>query len=307
MDIQRLLSDHNIPFALPGDHHHASPGWVNVHCPFCGGQSFHLGISVDHGNCHCWRCGGHSLADTLCQTLHISLGQAFGIIEKYKGTSARKQQTRTEPKVSIHPLRFPRPFSPLTNSGISYLSKRKFDPEQLAHDWELRQTGPAAYLDGISYGQRIIIPIHWKNEMVSFQARDITGRSELRYLACPKPRERIHHKHIVYGKQERWGDYPALIIVEGPTDVWRLGFCAVAVFGIEFTIQQVLTLAKAHNQFVLLFDPEPLAQRQATKLATKLLALGRRVRIEKLETDPGDLSQTDAKCLVKNLMGGRIK
>src|SRR5690606_7407018 len=97
---------------------------------------------------------------------------------------------------------------------------------------------------------------------VSFQARDITGRSEAKYLACPRERERIHHKHIVYGRglprRSR-----TLIVVEGPLDVWRLGGRAVATFGIKFTMEQVLTIADLADKFLVLYDAEPQAQEQA--------------------------------------------
>ena len=301
MDIPRLLRDYNINFITEGNKH-CSNGWVNIHCPFCpGSQDYHLGIQQEGKGVHCWRCGGHTLAQALSRVLNLPEPSVRAIMRGY-GANTSQRIRREEAKVSILPLRMPKPSSSLTALYKNYLKKRKFDPDKLEQEWGLSQTGPVSFLDGISYSHRILIPIYWNGEMVSFQARDITGKSKLKYLACPKRREKIHHKNILYGKQEKWREAKGLIIVEGVTDVWRLGYHAVATFGIEFKMEQVLQLAKIHDKFFVLFDEEPQAQEQARVLATKLKALGKEVYIEKIKGDPGDMRQEDADYLVKQLM-----
>lgn len=301
MDIQRLLRDHNINFITEGNKH-CTKGWINVHCPFCrGSKDYHLGIHEDGKSAHCWRCGSLPVIRTLSQLLNLPESQIRAILQKYK---IRIHGRIEEPKISIFPLRFPKPNSELTAPYKRYLEKRKFDPDKLEREWGLRQTGPVSRLDDISYSHRILIPIYWDGEMVSFQARDITDKSLLKYMACPKRREKIHHKNILYGKQEQWRKYNRLIVVEGVTDVWRLGESSAATFGIEFKMEQVLRLSQAHDQFVILFDEEPQAQKQARKLAVKLKTLGKEVTIEKIEGDPGGMDQADADLLVKELQGG---
>jgi len=300
MDIRRLLRDYNINFITEGNKH-CSDGWVNIHCPFCeGSRDYHLGIHEDGRGAHCWRCGIKKPVEILSRLLNLPEANIRAIMSKYQSNTSIIK--RTEPKVSILPLRMPRPNSVLTTPYRNYLIKRKFDPDKLEREWNIRQTGPVSFLDDISYSHRILIPIYWNGEMVSFQARDITGKSKLKYLACPKRREKIHHKNILYGKQEKWREGKGLIIVEGVTDVWRLGYHAVATFGIQFKMEQVLQLAKIHDKFFILFDEEPQAQEQARVLATKLKALGKEVYIEKIKGDPGDMRQEDADYLVKQLM-----
>ena len=302
-DMERLLKDHSIPFASPGEHHHVTSGWVNIHCPFCvGTPNYHLGVSPKHGGCHCWRCGSHRLESALVKILNIPPREAKRILRSYETSAAPIRKRVKTPQVSIHPFKFPKPYGTMSAAHKEYLAKRDFDPDFLEREWSLIATGPISFLDGIPYNHRIIIPIIWDSEIVSFQARDITGKSDRKYLACPMKREVIHHKNIIYGKQELWNDYSAVVIVEGVTDVWRLGPRAIATLGIEFKTEQVLKLAKVSDRFFIIFDKDLQAQAQAKKLSARLKALGKEVYIETLEKgDPGDLKQSDADQLIKDL------
>lgn len=305
MGIEKLLQDYGIPYVTESEHHHSTHGWINIHCPFChGSKNFHLGISLYQPTVsHCWRCGWHSTTSVLSRILNISVGKAKNLIQEYAGPTGTIRKKAKEPRVSILPIKFPQPyFEHLNEAGKKYLERRGFDPEKLEKKWKLKQTGPISFLGKISYGNRIIIPIYWGRQLVSFQTRDITERSSKRYLACPMKREVIHHKHIVYGNEEKWGKYPALIVVEGVVDVWKLGTSAVATFGTSFTMRQVLALAKIHDRFFIVYDNEPQAQQQARKLAVKLKALGKKVFIETVDTDPGDMKIEDARHFVKTLL-----
>lgn len=301
MNITHLLQDYGIPHMTEG-HQHVTEGWVNVHCPFCPGTpNFHLGISPT-GGCHCWRCGGHGLRETLSRLLNVPERQVGGILKRYQVRTARVKDA-PEPRVSIHPFRFPQPYKSITGPYKRYLARRWFNPERIAEEWRLLQTGPVSYLDGISYSHRILIPIYWEGKVVSFQARDITDKADLKYLACPKTREKIHHKDILYMHPDR-PDSRTGIVVEGVTDAWRLGWPAVATFGIEFKMTQVLRLAERFDRLFILFDRETQAQKQARMLAVKLRTLGREVHIEQiLDGDPGSMNQDDADHLVRQLIG----
>ncbi len=298
-DIQRLLTDHNVPFTTEGQH--STDGWVNVHCPFCtGSREFHLGLHEDGGAAHCWRCGTHSALSALNAILEMPAPEVRKLLEKYQIRTTRKRQE--EAKVAIFPMKFPKPNAPLSPLYKRYLEGRGFDPEELEKEWGVFQTGPVSFLDDISYSHRIIIPIRWDGEVVSFQGRDITGKSDRKYLVCPKRREKIHHKNILYGKQESWRRSRGIIVVEGVTDVWRLGRFSAATFGIEFKMEQILQLARLHDRFHIVFDDEPQAQRQARELATKLKALRKTADVHKIQGDPGAMRPDDAKHLVRSLL-----
>ena len=261
-----------------------------------------MGISENGRAAHCWRCGTHPVRKVLSYLLNVSEDKISVILKPYKGDHYRKKIE--EPVISIHPLKYPKPSGELMPNGKKYLERRGFDPDKLEREWKLGQTGPVSFLDKISYNHRILIPIHWDGRMVSFQGRDITDKSELKYLACPKKRERRHHKDIVYGKSWGWKDLlGSIIVVEGVTDVWRLGVNSVATFGIEFKMSQVLEMASLWERFFIVFDDEPQAQKQAKVLAVKLKALGKQAFIETIQGDPGGMKQDDADHFVRQLLG----
>ena len=298
--IQRLLNDYGVPFVSGGTHSHNTAGWVNVHCPFCAGTpNYHLGIREDGSGANCWRCGPHPVILSLAKVMRVPEREVRERLRDLKGLRIRPSVTAKEPRVALKAFKYPQPSFPLKESARNYLAKRGYDPDELVEKWGLLQTGPVSLLDKISYAHRIIIPIRWGNGVVSFQARDITGQSDVKYLACPKQREKVHHKHIVYGKPEHT---EVKIVVEGPPDVWRLGEFAIATMGIKFTMEQVLNMSKLADRFFVLFDAERQAQKQARALASKLRALGKRAEIIKLASgDPGEMKQDEANHLVHQL------
>ncbi len=294
MKMPELLNDYNISYQT--DSKNCSPGWVSMQCPFCDDHSDHLGYSLQAGFFKCWRCGWHSTVETISKLTGLGIYQSLTIIKQYGGTSTVREKPPAE--ISRN-FRFPFDTSMnLQRQHIQYLESRGFDTGKLQREWKLMGTGPVAYLDGKDYRHRILAPIYWYHRIVSFQTRDITGKVELRYKTCPKDREVVHHKHILYGQQDEWGDVG--LCVEGITDVWRLGPKAFATFGINFSVAQVRQMAKAFKRVVILFDPEPRAQAQAHKLVNALILSGVRANtVDTLPTDPASLSQEDANHLVK--------
>lgn len=242
----------------------------------------------------------------LLRLLRKSAPEISKILSQYGAASHSSPKQIEEPRINLYPLKYPQPCIQMNRIGKLYLRKRGFDPDQLETDWDLKQTGPVSFLDSIVYSNRILIPIYWGGEVVSFQSRDITGQSDRKYMACPMKRETLHHKDIVYKSPTAQKEEVPLIVVEGVTDVWRLGICAVATFGTSFKMEQVIELAGLRDDFIVMFDNERQAQEQAAKLAVKLRSLGKRVRIETVSTDPGDMEQEEANQLVSKLLSKRM-
>ena len=294
MNILQLYQDYGIPFWTEGKN--VGSGWINVACPFCQDTSNHLGFNLKQEYFRCWRCGWHATLPTISKLLSMDVISAGRIVGKYGG----RARLRISPDILVpKPHVLPSGTDRMLSHHRAYLIKRKFDPEYLEKEWGLLGTGPVSALDSISYKHRIIAPIHWDNQRVSFQARDITGKHPLRYIACPRVRELLHHKHIVYGQQTKWGDVG--VCVEGITDVWRLGPLSFATFGIEYTVYQVQQIVAHFDHVVILFDDEPQAQTQAERLAAELRINNVRVRTTTVQGDPGSLDQTEANNLIKSL------
>ena len=300
MKIKQLYEDFNVTYATEGSRNVAG-GWIGTHCPFCpGAPDNHLGYNLDGNYFSCWRCGKHPTVLTLTKLLSVDEKTAKSLIKKYGGVDgASRISIRRESKT----FKFPSNCGDLQSMHKQYLLRRGFDPDRLARDWDLRGTGPVSNLDGADYRFRIIAPIRWDEDIVSFQGRSLSDKTDAKYKACPKEYEKVHHKHILYGNQERWGSTG--ILVEGITDVWRLGPLSAATFGIKFTDKQVLTIGKSlFERIYIIFDNEPQAQQQAKKLKSELKAFYKDPKIEiiTVDGDPGGMEQNDADYLIKQLI-----
>lgn len=298
MDIEQLFRDFSIPYQTEG-HKHCRPGWVNVECPFCTGNAgLHLGYDTNGNKFVCWRCGGKWAPKVIAALTKTTLHEAFTIISQY-GAVGYTQKERKKP-IKAKPFKFPSNLIELQENHRRYLEKRNFEPDKLVNDWNLMGTSVSAKLDDTEYKHRIIIPFTWNGKIVSFDSRDITNKHQNKYQACSKARETIGHKQILYGRQEKWGDTG--ICVEGPSDVWRLGFNAFATSGIKYTAKQMRIMAKTFKRVFVIFDDEHQAQLQAGKLCADLKFRGVDAIIINIENDPGGLPQKEADYLVKQLI-----
>jgi hypothetical protein len=165
---------------------------------------------------------------SVAKLINTSDREARDIIKMY-GLYLVSTEKKLKP-INTKEHSLPTNVEPLGNKHRKYLEKRGFDPDEIIQTWNIVGTGPVSLLDKLNYSHRIVIPIIWDGHEVSFTTRDITDKSEFRYITCPMERELIHHKHILYGKQSKWGETG--ICVEGPTDVWRMRENSFCTFGI---------------------------------------------------------------------------
>lgn len=297
IDAQKFLHNFNIPYTTSGTKHCRS-GWIQIGCPFCaGGIGTHLGIKLPGIYASCWRCKGKSVPQVIQALLMCSWTQAYTIIQQYSINAGARQQNIAAKKVKLlnKDVKLPSGTINLLDKHDNYLIERKFNPEYLEKIFGLQGTGPIG-----EYKHRIIAPILWQERLISYQGRDVTGKSELKYKACAEINEAYPHKHSLYGidlaKRE------SVLVVEGITDVWRLGPGAIATFGTSFTSSQVKMIHEGFKRAFILFDTEPTAQKIAHELGYMLAALGMKVEILTLdEGDPGDMKQCDANALMKEL------
>ena len=299
MDILQLYQDYSISYQTEG-HKHCRDGWANTECPFCtGNPGLHLGFNLQGNFYTCWRCGWHSIISTITKLLNIPEREARTIIKQY-GLLIPKLTKEPQVKIRVKAHRLPSNAEPLQTSHRRYLTNRGFDPDLLERTWNLLGTGPFSKLDNIDYKHRIIIPFIWNGQQVSFDSRDITDKSSSKYMACPSDRELISHKEILYGKQSEWRKTG--ILVEGPTDVWRMGTSSFAVSGIKYTSRQIREMASFFNRITICFDDDPQATIQANKIVAELKFRGVDAFRVDIEGDPGSMKQEDADYLVKQLV-----
>jgi hypothetical protein len=178
--------------------------------------------------------------------------------------------------------KFPRPH-------WQYLISRGYNPSLIVEKYKLM----ACHTSG-KYRFRIIIPIIMKGQTVSFVGRDITGKAEKKYLYCPNTESIIPRRQTLYNIDNL--KTKTAVIVEGPTDVWRIGDGAIATLGTSVSDGQVeLLISKGLQKVFVLFDREASQGNNspAEKLAKTLSGLIREVEVLELidEGDPGEMGE----------------
>ena len=274
---EQFLATHNVPTA-PASHGHATPGWLNFDCPYCGngGGSYHMGYKLAGGYVSCWRCGRHPLAATVALLLGVAPRAAKGLLQGV----ARRQRAFVGP-VRGNKLWVPPRLRSLGRLARhrAYLRGRGFNPRQLARLWGLRGTG-----SGGVYAWRVWVPYYFNGEVVSWTMRAIGTRGD-RYVSAKPEHEVIARSELLYG----W-DYVrhAVLIVEGQPDVWAIGPGAAATGGVGYTAAQIRLLGGVANRFVC-FDPDGPGAARAVKLCNRLAAYpGNTEQILLEGYDPGD-------------------
>ena len=311
LNIHKLYKDFHIPHMETG-HKHCRPGWIQTKCPFCSGNpGWHLGFCFDNssdfkGRFVCYRCGGKSTLRALSAILKINIGAAKKIAQQYglKDTIKKAQIPRNRTKI-IKPIQHP--ITPLYNpSDVKlaslYLKNRGFDVKELEKEWKVKAT---THLP-LDQRFRIIVPIFYKNKMVSYQGRDYTNKQSPKYKACPKENEGVHHKNILFGLDKVKGS--SCVLVEGVFDVFKLGAGAVACFGIKHRPEQIKLLQQRFKKVSVLFDNDlqvtAQSKKQSKKICIDLAQRGIEVQEIILDKpgDPGDLSLDEARKVMYEIL-----
>ena len=302
-DFLRFCNEQRIPFVAEG-HKHCRPGWIQLEhdCFFCtGNEGHHLGFNMQDGYFNCWRCGFHKTNDVVAALLNStpSSKEVRDMVRQYQIDPSLQIKAGTKRKKVKHAAECVLPYGcgPLQKRHLSYLRSRRYvDPKLLGQLWGLQATGPLG-----PYKFRIIAPIFHGGRLVSYQGRDVTNKADLKYKACKKVDEVRDHKRCLYGD---WliEDKETIVVVEGIADAWRLGPGAVATFGIEYKMAQVLLLKEYRNRHIFFDSADPQAMAQAFKLADELSAFSGKTFVLKCKwKDPGEMPQVEANKLMRRI------
>lgn len=288
MEFPELLRSLNVPVA-PSGHHHTRQGWIQFDCPYCspGTGRWLMGYSLDRKAVNCWQCGPHNLATTLAE-LGMPMAQAIGHVRRLPRTYVEVERTTGK-------LKPPFGVAELLPKHTKYLKQRGFDPDEIRKLWDVRGIGPAG---NRQFRWRLFIPVHLNGEVVSWLTRSTDKHSNYRWMSAKPNEETYHHKHLLYGE-----DYcrHAIIVHEGPTDVWRTGPGAVATMGLGYTTPQLNRMAK-YPVRVVCFDNSHQAEKRAQDLADSLSVFPGETHLVWLDSeDPGSASQREVDCLRKFL------
>jgi hypothetical protein len=254
MEFTDLLDEHGVAYHVTGAK--CTQGWVNFTCPWCMRDPY-MGYNIQNRYVSCWNCGYHPLGMTLRLLTGLSLPECFRLTAEF-------------PRLFLghkpHTGRYKEPpnLEPLTTSGLhrDYLANRGLWPAIVSKMWGVRAIGPL----GGRMKWRLWIPIHLRGEIVSWTTRHISPENPLRYLNAPDEESSYPVSDLLYGIDHA---RCAIIVVEGPVDVWKIGPGAVATLGTNVTPTRLLQIARFPYR-VVCFDNEPDAQVRAKSLCKEL-------------------------------------
>lgn len=256
MNIRDVLRTLRIDFREHGESSHVTEGWIGLKCPYCGraGQNYGLGIALRTLRVNCWKCGGHNLVATLAE----ASGEPKAVVSALVGGTVPDRREEA-PRGKYTP---PPGVGPLLGAHKRYLERRGLDPAEMVRLWNLGGIGPGGNLQW-----RLFIPIHREGEPVNWTTRAI-GKTDHtgRYRSAKREQAAVPRGELLYGE-----DYcrHAVVVVEGPFGVYRIGPGAVCTCGVGFSRQQIARIAKFPVR-VICFDNESVAQRRARSLADDL-------------------------------------
>lgn len=239
--IQNLLEKYQIEYWLEGKN--VSPGSTNIKCPFCDDHSNHLGIFHENLGYHCWRCDTSGTFDYLLARITnqsiervkeevADLGFSFEvdtemqIQDLWKDPGPKKDRPERSGPISL-----PKYFDPVTETMDFPLL-----------DWYLNLRGftrvtPIEYHCGIcsvgEYMNRMVIPVYFNNELVSYQGADLTRRAQLKYKTAPGEINNYLYRWDLIDWNKEY-----IVLVEGILDAWRFGDNALCTFGTHLTDKQ---------------------------------------------------------------------
>jgi len=282
MNLLQYLDSRSVQYWTKGKN--VAKNHVNITCLFCDDHSNHLGINLKSLLASCYRCGGKSLIKIIMKIERCDYHHAISIHNDIASSANLLPIKEEIPRISESDL-LSGFSSSLDRMHLTYLSARGFDPFFLQKKYLLMSAPNFG-----KYKFRLVVPIIMNFKPVSFIARDITEKQEPKYRMPNDDEAILPRKKIIYNI-DTVGN--SALVVEGVTDVWRIGDGAIATLSTGFSMAQVAQILivalanKTKNVFVM-YDSGDEAQQRAKEIAERLAVAGAFQKVERLELDEGD-------------------
>lgn len=299
-DVKDYLNSINVGFNERGKN--IGIGWIGLEeCPFCGVQGNHFGVNLKSKVFSCWGCGEKGGPVKLVQMLS---GCTYSKAAQIVGSTETDEEV--EDRHTGNTVILPSNLGPLQENAKSYLLQRNYAPNQMILNHQIQECGSLSYLKHENFSSdfrwRIFIPIVMRRKLVSYTCRDYSRKRDPRYKhpileACIIPASStIYNMDTVKRKRA--------LILEGPTDVWRMGDEAISLQGIEVSRKQIRFIAEMNlEKVVVLFDAGK--EKAAETLAETLVGVVKKVQVASLPFgDPGELNPGDAIKFKQQLLWG---
>ncbi|RLC29188.1 hypothetical protein DRH13_06085 [Candidatus Woesebacteria bacterium] len=295
-NIQSYLDNRGVPYKDSGDN--VSSGWLGIECPFCpdGDHEKHLGVNLTSKVISCWRCG---ITGTVLKLVRrLEHGSISEVIRRFTDGELPSFHIEEPSNLTVvNPELLEHSEDELDSLHRNWLESRKFDPEFIFEKYKLKCFGPIG-----RYKLRLFVPFYRNNYLITFTTRDVTNLAKIPYVHCDKKDSVVDPKRYLYNIDTV---KDTALVVEGPTDVWRIGDGTVATMGIQHIVEQLYLLKiKQVRRLFLMYDFEKFAQDSAEKLAYAASTFIPEVEIYELsEGDPADLTEQDVKSLRREIFG----
>jgi hypothetical protein len=253
--------------------------YYKVNCPFCGDTTKRLYINHmfavvgedrdDHLYlAHCFNEGCIDTRDVQKELYELIYPFGYGRRVQQAELTLLVPRSKVEPAEVAH-VRLPAmlPLSgPLSHQACEYLTARGFDPLVIEAHWGVGYCLISPNSEPRIYS-RLVIPIHAIRETIcaggsdlvylaGWQAREIVevDRPSPKYLSMKGMRKSC----LLYGLPQAIESDGPVVVVEGVTDVWRLGTNGVAAFGKVLHPSQIALIIRhfAGRPLVVFFDAD---------------------------------------------------
>lgn len=262
MTLQGAIQSFDLETWLAGHGAEGRGAELVLTCPVCGKRN--LAVNVARRLWHCWTCeqyvvdvegkrravnGAGGLVKLVQLLDRVDRAQAVakiaqGSIYSYRDVSNlpsdRLQRRYVDAIRPAEPVDPPEGWRPVTEV-LPFMAQRQITLE----DARLFGLG---WCDRGRYAGRLIFPVWEDRRLLYFQGRamwaEVPGRRYLKSLNPPAGENNAVSSELLMNlDQARW--YPRVAIVEGPTDLLRVGADAVCTFGKRITDAQIGRLLRA--------------------------------------------------------------
>ncbi|KKN73551.1 hypothetical protein LCGC14_0400030 [marine sediment metagenome] len=243
-----------------------------VCCPFCGDTRYRLEIShmwqireketgyqLGLSVVRCYNDGCDLNVDAPIERRRWCHDRLQNMLKPYIARAHNLQIRAPVRGAELKEMTLPEKRQPLVelpdhHPAMRYLVGRGFNPQELAQEFELYYCvqDPHPFVS-----ERIIIPIRISKKLVGWQARMIRepideDDAPKYYTAAGTAKNRVLYNY------DRAKETPFGIVVEGVSDVWRVGGAGVAVLGSSISQTQFMLMTNAWGDsgIGLMLDPD---------------------------------------------------